>query len=341
MKKESVDINDLALHLGLSKATVSRALNGYGDISEKTKARVAAAAEQLGYRPSTSARRLALRQTETIGLVLPPDAGEVSGIFLTEFTAALADGLSPEGFDLLIHSSLSDPDPLEGYRRLVEARKVDGFVVIRTREQDPRVDWLLEQRIPFVAHGRTARAAEHAWFDIDGEAAFREATEHLIGLRHRRIAMITGGNLLYSSALREAGFRGAMQAAGLPVPDAWVLEGDLSGHCGFTRGQELFRGSERPTAVVCVNDATAFGVIKAARHQGLQVPQQVSVLGYDGVALGDLFDPPLTTMTRSIDESGRVVAQALLSLIRGGNPCEHQSLQQAELLQRASIGPAP
>ncbi|MGA1599358.1 MAG: LacI family DNA-binding transcriptional regulator [bacterium] len=341
MTKSGANLNDLAQHLGLSKATVSRALNGYEDISEATKRRVLETALELGYEPSTSARRLAIRQTETIGLVLPAATGEASGSFISEFTASVANALTPQGFDLLVHSSQGESDPVSGYRKLVRARKVDGFIVIRTREQDARVDWLLEQGVPFVAHGRTARANEHAWIDIDAGQAFYQATQHLIALGHRRIAMISGGDLLYSSRLREQGFREAMKDSGLFVPEHYVTEGDLSGLEGVRRGAELLSAPERPTAVLCVNDATAFGMIKAVRDAGLRVPHDVSVIGYDGVALGELLDPPLTTMTRSIGESGQMVARLLFEVLRGASPRQHQTLWPAELLRRASDGPAP
>ena len=143
VKSGEVRISDLAAELGLTKGTVSRALNGYEDISKKTRKRVMEAATKRGYVPTTQARRLAMGLTETIGLVLPPMPSQPVNTFVSEFIHSVSAALHLHGYDLLVHSANSEESEVEPYRRLVQSRKVDGFIILRTNEKDPRGNYLL------------------------------------------------------------------------------------------------------------------------------------------------------------------------------------------------------
>ena len=338
-KPSEVRISDLASELGLTKGTVSRALNGYEDISKKTRKRVTEVARILGYVPTTQARRLAMGLTETIGLVLPPVPSQPVNTFVSEFIDSISTALNIHGYDLLVHSVNSEKSEVDQYQRLVHSRKVDGFIILRTLEADTRVDYLLKEGFPFVTHGRTARMAEHDWFDIDGEKAFRDATSHLVKLGHQRIGFVGGGNEFFSAQLRLKGYRNMMEEtydnkiSGLEQP------GNLTGLGGETAARNLLKQNPCPTAILCANDATALGVIKAARELGFRIPQQLSVIGYDGIALGGYLDPPLTTLTFSIEASGReIVAMLLRRLKEPGLPIISK-LASATLKLRGSEGP--
>ena len=334
-----VRISDLAAELGLTKGTVSRALNGYEDISKKTRQRVKEAAKKRGYVPSTQARRLAKGLTETIGMVLPPMPSQPVNTFVSEFITSVSTTLHVHGYDLLVHSGSVDESEVEPYRRLVQSRKVDGFVVFRTREHDPRVEYLLEEGFPFVTHGRTARMEEHDWFDIDGEKAFRQATSHLIGLGHQQIGLVGGGKGFYSAQLRAKGFQKMMEESGLEIAPSMETQGNLTGRGGEEAAHELLKTPPRPTAILCANDATALGVIKAAMELGFQIPNQLSVIGYDGIALGGYLQPPLTTLTFSIEESGKEVVELLLRRLKDPGLPFISRLASATLKLRGSEGP--
>ena len=207
VRNREIRISDLALELGLTKGTISRALNGYEDISKKTRLRVIEAANKYGYVPSTPARRLALGLSETIGIVLPKISSQPVNTFVSEFINSISSNLNKYGYDLLVHTNESDAFEVEPYQRLVKSRKVDGFIIFRTLKKDKRVDYLLSENFPFVTYGRTARIMEHDWFDIDGEKAFEEATSHLIKQGHKRISFIGGGKEFFSAQFRIQGFR--------------------------------------------------------------------------------------------------------------------------------------
>ena len=339
VKSSEVRINDLALELGLTKGTVSRALNGYKDISTKTRQRVTEVARIRGYVPTTQARRLAMGLTETIGLVLPPMPSQPVNTFVSEFIDSISTALNIHGYDLLVHSVNSEESEVEQYKRLVQSRKVDGFIILRTLEVDPRVDYLLKEGFPFVTHGRTARMAEHDWFDIDGEKAFMDATSHLIKLGHHRVGFVGGGKEFFSAQLRLKGYRKMMEETYHKKISSLEHPGNLTGLGGETAARNLLKQNSPPTAILCANDATALGVIKAARELGLQIPQQLSVIGYDGIALGGYLDPPLTTLTFSIEESGREIVAMLLRRLKGPDLPVTSKLASATLKLRGSEGP--
>ncbi len=338
-KKGEVRISDLALELGLTKGTVSRALNGYDDISIRTRQRVTQVARMRGYVPTTHARRLAMGHTETIGLVLPPMPSQPVNTFVSEFIDSISSALNLNGYDLLVHSGNSEESEVDQYKRLVQSRKIDGFIILRTREVDPRVDYLLDEGFPFVTHGRTARMAEHDWFDIDGEKAFRDATSHLIKLGHQMVGFVGGGKEFFSAQLRLNGYRNMMEEIFHKKITGLEQPGDLTGLGGETAARNLLKQNPTPTAILCVNDATALGVIKAARELGFQIPHQLSVIGYDGIALGGYLDPPLTSLTFSIEKSGKEIVNMLLRRLKEPNLPVISKLASATLKLRGSEGP--
>lgn len=337
--RTSIGIADLARRLKLSKSTVSRALNNYEDISPATKARVRDLANALGYVPSITAQRLAKGQTNTIGFVLPFREDLHSSPFLSEFLISLTDGLSSKGLDLVVHGSRYDQDPVDGYRRLLQARKVDGFVLIRTQGRDARIRYLLEQGIPFITHGRSQWSDEHAWYDVDSSTAFERATRFLLDQGHRQLAFIGYFDELNSAHLRLEGFRQALKKAGMNSQRVPVISGSLTEQSGFDGAMNLLQAHPETTAILCVNDATAFGVIRAARALNRRVPDDLSVIGYDNVSYASVSDPPLTTLNNPVDAAGKIIAESIHGLLQGDAPGRHQTLVQASLVQRSTVKP--
>ena len=338
--KGGVNLQQLAETLGLSQGTVSRALNDYPDIAEKTRQRVVAAASRLGYRPSSIARRLARGRVETVGFVLPV-GGDVhlSDPFLIEILDGVDSVLAERDMDLLVSSARDPGHEVEVYERLIQSGKVDGLIVVRTRTRDERIEFLQETRFPFVAHGRTEDPRGYAWLDMDNVSAFADATGHLADLGHCRIALIGGPEDLNFARLRREGFRRGLRDHRLAARDEYERRGDMTEHGGHAAASDLLELAEPPTAILCVNDVSAFGAMRAVRERGLEVGRDVSVIGYDGLPAAAYFDPPLTTITQRSHDAGRRLAEILLALIEGGDPAEHQELWQAQLVRRGTDGP--
>lgn len=337
--KTAISLQDLARQLNLSKGTVSRALNGYSDISAKTKARVVAAAREHGYTPSSTARRLARGTINTVGFVLPAGGGHRSEPFLSEMLDGLSRTLNSQDRDLIIVSAPDADHELEQYERLMRARKVDGFVVARTHRHDARVRLLLDHGFPFVTHGRSEFDEPHAWLDADNEQAFFLATKHLLDLGHRAIGFLGCSPTLYLGYLRERGYRRALEAAGADANESWIAYCDISPAGGHVEAARLLAAAARPTALVCVTDAVAVGALRAIKEAGLCCPADVSVIGYDGIEVGAYADPPLTTMSQPKRRAGTRLAEILLAVIGGEDPGQFQDLWEANLVHRRSDGP--
>ena len=268
-------LSALAETVGLSKPTVSRALNHYPDISDNTKQRVKEAAASLGYVGSSRARQLTKGHAEAIGMVTLADNIGLRAAYQSEFTNALSLGLAQQNYDLLVHTVLTDADEVESYKRLYGEGKVDGFVIMRTRKNDTRVQALLDANIPFVTQGRTELAHRHAWLDIDGEQCFAEVFEHLYDLGHRHFAFLNGGEDVYSSSLRHAGVVTAALKCNVPLDHICQLSGDFSA----ASGRLARRLRDENPQVTALKRRDGDGGISQAHELGLSVPNDVT--GYD------------------------------------------------------------
>jgi LacI family transcriptional regulator len=333
-------IRGLAQELDLSITTVSRALAGYSDVAERTRARVAAAAAAQGYRPNASARRLKTGRADAVGFLLPMDAGGYSDPFLAELLASIGARLAESDVDLLVCPLPDGPGELAAIRRLVDGRKVDGVILPRTRWRDQRVDLLMTLEIPFVTHGRTNQADAHPWLDIDGEAAFREASERLIAVGHRRIALINGPSALAYAGYRRAGYEAALRAADLFAEDL-IVEAAPAPTMGAAEAGRLLDLAVPPTALLCATDRIAIGALSALSERGLTAGREVSVIGYDDLPFAANTSPPLTTMRQPITAEGRTLVDMLARRLAGAPVSDLQLLWRAEWVARRTVGPPP
>lgn len=333
----------LADSLGLSTSTVSRAMNGYSDVSARTRARVMEAAQAMGYQPHPVAHRLATGRTGAIGLV----ASVRDGNFLDATFAALLSGVSavvrPMGYFALSVTLPEGDTELQELSRLLSGRLFDGIILARTRANDPRVSMLHEQGIPFITHGRTKSNAAHAWVDADNEQAFHIATARLARLGHRRIGLINGPSEMTFAALRAQGFLRALDDHGLDRDQCPIRHCEVQGKAAAEVAAQLLAhpASRRVTALVCATDAMALGAMQAIRSAGHAVGRDVSVIGYGNTEAGELADPPLTTIDHAIVDNGRHLADLLMRRMQGEPPQSLTRLEPVHLLARGSDGPAP
>jgi LacI family transcriptional regulator len=335
-----VNLKELSAHLGLSPTTVSRALNGYSDVAESTRERVVEAAERLGYQPNMAARRLAIGRADAVGLIYPPDVGDLADPRFLEVVAGMTERFSASNIDLLIVAT-QRADELATYERLVQNRRIDALIVARTRLEDPRIDYLVQAKFPFVAYGRTARPQGYAWFDFDNEAGTALAVQRLIGFGHRRIAYVHAPPVLNFAGQRLAGYQRAMVAAGLAVDPACVVQSDLGRRGGLAAAQQLLALPARPTAIIVDNNLAGVGVVRALIDSGLLLGRDMSVIVYDGVPVDNLLRGTLVT---SIDQptprkAGTQMAGMVLDLL-GGKPIDQlQVLWQPVITPGTSDGP--
>jgi LacI family transcriptional regulator len=329
-------LRDLASSLGLSITTVSRALDGYPDVSEATRARVRAAADSAAYRPNAAARRLRRGATDIVTLILPTEPGHFDEPLYIQMLAPIGDCLARAGYDLTLIAATPGADETKMYRRIVEERRADALIVVRTRHQDPRVQYLAAREFPFVTLGRTECARPYAHVDGDGEAGFRLTTERLQALGHRRVTHLAAPSAFTFSGLRSRGYAAAMAAAGLQLR---VIEDLASEEGGYRAAKLALSATPRPTALLCATDRMAIGALRAAREMKLSVPGDLSVIGHDNLPATAFSDPPLSTMELPIEETGERLAEMVLARLGGADPRDLVHVRAIEMIDRASVAP--
>ena len=334
-------LRGLARELGLSVGTVSRALNGYADISEATRTRVREAADRVGYDPDPLARRLATGSAETIAYLMPASGGSLAYTFTAELLDGLSDVLAKHGWDLLVVRDRQAGGSVAALERLARSRRVSGLVLSRPHRRDARVEALRRSGLPFVVHGRTADHDDYAWFEVDGHRAMMDAVDHLVGLGHGRIAYVGGPDHYNFAVERLAGFRAGLGANGIAVDDVLIRVAELSDVGGAGAAADLLGMAEPPSAIVCVSDHVALGALAAARARGLVVGRDLSIIGYDGLEAGRHATPALSTMAQPQADAGRRIGEMALALAKGDDARDHQVLRRATLLRRGSDGSAP
>jgi LacI family transcriptional regulator len=335
-----VSLQLLSDALGLSISTVSRALNGYADVSEKTRQRVTLAAREMNYQPHPVAHRLATGRTGAVALITAVRPGQAMDATFASLLAGAAAALREHGYFALSISLPAGDGELPELERFLAGRLVDGVMLTRTHTQDERVKLLQARGMPFVTHGRTQNTAPHAWVDTDNEHAFYLVTQRLIALGHRRLAFINGPLNMTYAVLREAGFNKACaQAFAVTTEIAHVS--DVTAANGEQRMRELLQGPLLPTAVVCATDLLALGAMAACKAQGLRVGADISITGYGNTEAAAYADPPLTTIDHATEANGRHLADLLLQAMAGKPASGLQRLEPVHLLERASVCPVP
>ncbi len=341
-----MNLRELSTQLGLSQTTVSRALNGFPEVSEETRARVRAAAELHGYRPSAAARRLATGQSGTLGMVFPGERNMLGDLLFTEFLGGCVSKASELSYDVTLGMAYGSQSEEAVYRRAVRNARVDAMILSSPLVADPRPALLRQLGMPHIVHGRTQSPEAYAFLDIDNEGAFHAAAKLLADLGHRRMALINGEQHYNFAADRERGFRRALEARSIDLPPEFVCGEAMVETNGHAQAQRLLGApaGQRPTAFVCSSIGLASGVAKACRALGLIIGRDVALIAHDD-RLHDMgaetFDPPLTTTQSPIGDAGRRIVELCVAMLQ--NPAEPLPAEvwPADLVVRQSTMPAP
>ena len=333
-----VTLKDIAKETGKSITTVSRALNDYDEVSSATKELVRRVATELGYTPNIFAQRLQKQHTDTIGLIIPTFGPRFSDPFFSELLAGVGNRAASFGYDLLVSTRAPGDEEIEAYRAAVQGRRVDGFVLVRTRRKDARIECLQKVNYPFVAFGRAEDNIDFPYVDEDGVYGMRLVTQHLVSLGHLRIACISPPPDLMFAHYRLQGFRDGLTEAGIPVDDSLFRIGNLTQRDGYEQASALLDLPSPPTAIAACNDLMAFGAMSAAQDRGLVVGKDISITGFDNIPMAEHSHPPLTTLHQPLYQIGGMVCEMLIHLIRGEPLEREQTLLKPELIVRQSSG---
>lgn len=336
-------LKDVAHYLGLSPATVSRALNGFPEVGAKTRVRVVAAAEELGYTPNSNARRLATGRSGVVGMIFRSAHNLMVDPHFTDFLAGLCSQLADSEIDLLFH--IAPPGKqLPHYARFMNSGSVDGMIVSAPEVEDQRIEALLGQGFPFVVHGRHAEDVPYAFYDIDNDGAFTAATRLLCNLGHTRIALLNGPKGLAYADQREAAMVRALNERGIATPRAYIGYDEMGEETGYARAAKMLADPKRPTAFICSSSLLALGVYRAVAELGFEVGKDVSVIAHDDVLphmRTEHFSVPLTVTRAPIRDASVHLARMIGEVIAGADPRKLQVIENVDLVVRESTGGVP
>ena len=340
-----MNLKELAAKLGLSPTTVSRALNGYPEVNEATRARVIAAAERYNYHPNTRAIRLATGRAKAVGHVIPiATRHEIVNPVFADFIAGAGEVYSRNDYDMLL-SVVPDDEEEATYRGFKSKGNVDGVIVHGPRRNDRRIALLLDLGLPFVVHGRaTGTTLPYAWLDVNNRRAFLRATEFLLDLGHKRLGLINGLEFMDFALRRRSGFTDALAGRGIAVDPALMSSDEMTELSGYTAARRMLAQTSHPTAFVVSSMLSGMGTRRAILERGLTMGRDISVIIHDDDLsyLKNGEDMPIFTATRSsVRAAGRLAAEMLLGMITNPDKAPQQRLLEAELIIGQSTGPAP
>jgi DNA-binding LacI/PurR family transcriptional regulator len=334
MAVKRASIKDIARLAKTSHSTVSRALRGSDLVKEATAAKIRRIAEESGYTASAAARSLVTQRSNSVGVVVT----SITDPFEAEVVRGIEDSADEQGFSLLLADSNGDPEREVRAVGLLEERRVDGIVVTSSRVGALYLRLLSRMRIPIVLlNSHHPSEFVHSVMIANAEASM-EITHHLIQMGHRRIAYLGDRFGDQSDTERFTGYRRALNEAGLAFEPELVIPGDGRPEGGATAMSSLLALDHPPTAVVCYNDLTALGAMREARVHGLDVPADMSIVGFDDLFFSEYTRPPLTTVRQPMRRMGRLAMETLLRLLRGAATAPTMEVP-GELILRESVAP--
>ncbi|GAB5493927.1 MAG: LacI family DNA-binding transcriptional regulator [Phototrophicaceae bacterium] len=338
-----VTLKDISKQSGFSVTTVSRALTGYDDVSQRTRNRILKIADEMGYQPNHIARQLQGQRTLTLGLIMPTPSHSNDDDFFSLLLKGITYEAARNGFDVLTSAAQENVSELEAYRRFVGGNRVDGMVVARTQREDARIQYLKSVNCPFIVHGRLApdEDSDFDYIDVDSQLGIYLVTEHLIKLGHRDIAIILPSPDLAFTPYRLNGYREALQKYNIPFRETYCTHGDLTYESGLSGAKTLLDKQPNLSAIIGANDWMALGAMAVAKERGYPVGNGFAIAGYDDIPAAAHAEPSLTTVRQPIYDIGEQLTHQLLGIIKDDDSTSYfQHLIKPDLLIRSSSGGA-
>ncbi len=311
-----MDIREIAKRARVSTATVSRTINRIPTVNPQLAKRVWSVIDELGYYPNTQARALVSGRSRIFGLII----SEITNPFFPEIVQVFERIAVQHHYEILLTSTGNDPTHMEtAVRRMIE-RRVEGVAILTFGMEEGLLEDLKLRKVPLVFVDVGPARPRVSNIRIDYQHGIRQAVQHLAALRHLQIAFISGPLQLKSAQARKQAFLGSMAEIGLEVDPALIVEGTHTIEGGIVALGKLLAGPSRPTAVLCSNDMTAIGVMRRAYEEGIRIPSDLSVIGFDDIRLAQFILPALTTVQMSQAELARLAFHALLTEVQRETP---------------------
>ena len=342
MTKQRVTLKEVATSAGVSYQTVSKVINHQVQVSRDTEERIWLAVQELGYRPNYTARSLRSQRSFTLGYSWPPAPPDQANPILDQFLQSMFMAAEERGYYLLCFPYHADRErQLATYSELIDTGRVDGFILSSVEYNDPRVLFLIERNFPFVAFGRSNPELDFPWIDVDGAAGIHLAVSHLLESGFTRVAALAWPETSRVGNNRMEGYFEALKEAGIAPNPHWIKRGEGRYAFGYRATLELLDlpQSERPNALITLNDPMAIGAMQAARERGCVVGVDFAIAGFDDAPMVQYLDPPLTSVRQPIWEVGQQIIPMLLQYLELGKPpAPSEILVTPRLVVRASSG---
>lgn len=328
------NIRDVAKAAGVSIATVSRALSAPETVSKKSLKKVHEAIEEVQYKPNMLARNFRRHRAFTIVVLVP----NMANTFFATVVRGIEDVMQQHGFGVLLGDTRDQRKREEEYLKLVETRQADGVIQLRPYWGD---DSLLPKKDIIAVNAAGCENTPYPCVRIDNAGAAKTATDYLLSLGHKRVGVITGLADNPHTIDRLKGYRKALEQAGVEFNDDWIAEGEFTMLSGLNAAQHFIRipPEERPTAVLSMNDEMAIGAIKGFREAGINVPKDMSLIGFDDIEVSRYAEPALTTIAQPAEEIGKAAANMLLKLLDGNEVRNPDYVLPYEFVVRSSSVP--
>ncbi|CAM3681419.1 LacI family DNA-binding transcriptional regulator [Cohnella lubricantis] len=339
---KQVTVYDIAKEAKVSVATVSRVLNGTAPVRASTRAKIEAIMHRHQFQPNALARSLSKKETGIIGVILP----DITNSFFPEVFSGIMQEGQETGYTFFLCDTMGQYDKESEFLNIMREKRVDGILFMGGRINLNDCDEALVQevmehanKIPLVLVNGNLKNANLTRVATDEYAGTMLAVRHLIELGHTRIGFIGGESHMATTMVKMRAYRKCLREAGLPIREEWVLPDDFSVDAGNRQMQRLLSQTERPTAVCCVNDFTAIGAMKTAIDQGMRVPDDISIVGFDDIVLARHFIPELTTVSQQASELGRTAVQVLRQLINQERVKKLTSLSPRLVIRQSTASP--
>lgn len=331
-----ITIRDVAKAAGVSITTVSRALNGYMDVSLETRRRVQQMAERLNYRPSQVARSLVMKRTRTIGLLISDFNRQPGGQhFLFDVLAGIHDRLAAVGYDMTLVSTTTAQQRLVSYLDFCTERRFDGVIVMGIRLDDPYVHEVVEATLPSVVVDLPLISKSCAYVMTDNVNGARFAVRHLLDGHHKKIGLVNGHAQAAVSQDRRRGYEDALRMANIPFDESWVYDSDFTLDGGARGLQVLKQHHPDMTAIFFASDLMAIGALRYASSNGIGVPDDLAIVGFDNIDLTQFVTPAVSTVAQPRYEMGTAAVDLLIGMLDENKPAEGRMLSP-ELIVRCT-----
>ena len=311
-------LKDIATKTGFSITTISRALNGYSDVNETTRELITQAAKELNYSPNILARSLVMKQSKTIGFIISDLQREsAKDSFMFDSLCGISDALSSTDYEFVLLSASTSRQHNKTYQQMCSERQLDGVIIQGIPTRDPYLQEIIAGDIPCVLIDIPASGDKVGYVTTNHKESAISAVKYLCRMNHRHIAYVNGTPDVYVSKERKAGYELALSEAGIEINENYIVNGDFSEQLAKQAIIPLLLNHPEITGVFCASDVMALGVLQAARKLGLQVPERLSIIGFDNILLSEYVTPPLTTIGQSPYNLGLAAVKMLIHFIEG------------------------